>query len=106
MSVANYCYTKYGLRPELEESEGFLAADRVMTAIGMNSVEMNPNTAADPETQFWTNVTAEFELSEGGMKSELALMVTDPNDRMKVEAIMEGRAGYLEQEKTKLLDGN
>lgn len=44
-----------------------------------------------------------FQLSEEGMKKDLAIMITDPSNRMKVEAIMEGRAGYLEEESTKEL---
>lgn len=104
MSVANYIFTKAGLRPALEQDEGFLATDRVMTAIGMNEVPVDLNTAEDPETQFWTNVIGTFQLTEEGMKQELAIMVTDPSNRMKVEAIMEGRAGYLEEETTKELN--
>lgn len=102
MSVANYVYTKAGLRPSLEQDEGYLAADRVMTAIGMTT-PIDLNCAEDPENQFWTNVTGTFELSEEGMKSDLAVMITDPSNRMKMEAIMEGRAGYLGEESTKEL---
>ena len=103
MSVANYIYTKAGLRPSLEQDEGYLATDRVMTAVGMNHA-VNLNTAEDPETQFWSNVDGTFQLSEAGMKKDLAIMITDPNNRMKVDAIMEGRAGYLEAESTKALN--
>lgn len=92
MSVANYIYTKAGLRPALENDEGYLAADRVMTAVGMNQIAVDLNTAEDPETQFWTNVNQTFSLTETGLKKDLAIMVTDPSNRMKVEAIMEGRA--------------
>lgn len=104
MHVANYVYTKAGLRPALENDEGFLAADRVMGAVGMNDVAIDLNTAEDPETQFWTNVNGTFKLTEADMKSNLAIMITDPSNRMKVEAIMEGRAGYLEEESTKSLN--
>jgi hypothetical protein len=102
MSVSSYVYAKAGLRPALAEDPGFLAADRVMKAIGMN-VDINLNTAEDPENQFWTDVSGTFQLSEQGMKENLAIMITDPSNRMKVEAIMEGRAGYLEEESTKEL---
>lgn len=104
MSVASYVFTKAGLRPALEHDEGYLATDRVMTAIGMNKIKYNINTAEDPESQFWTNVDGTFELSEIGMKKDLAMMITDPSNRMKVDAIMEGRAGYLEAESTKALN--
>lgn len=104
LSPANYIYTKAGLRPALEQDEGYLATDRVMQAIGMNEVKVDLNSAADPETQFWTNVNGTFALTEGGLKENLAIMITDPSNRMKVEAIMEGRAGYLEEESTKQLN--
>ena len=102
MSVAGYAYAKAGVRPALQQDEGFLAADRVMTAIGME-MPINLNSAMDPEMQFWSNVDSTFHLSEEGMKKDLAIMITDPSNRMKVEAIMEGRAGYLEEESTKEL---
>ena len=73
-----------------------------MKAIGMD-VEINLNTAQDPEGQFWKEVNGTFQLSEVGMKKNLAIMITDPSNLMKVEAIMEGRAGYLEEESTKNL---
>lgn len=103
MSVAAYVYTKAGLRPALAQDEGYLAADRVMTAIGANDLPINLNSAMDPESQFWTNVDSTFKLTEEGMKQNLAIMITDPSNRMKVDAIMEGRAGYLEEESTKAL---
>lgn len=45
MAVANYVYTKCGLRKGLEEDEAYLATDRVMTAIGMNDHTYSLNTA-------------------------------------------------------------
>lgn len=102
MSVANYAYAKAGVRPALQEDEGYKATDKVMTAVGME-LPISLNTAMDPEMQFWSNVDNTFHLSEVGMKKDLAIMITDPSNRMKVEAIMEGRAGYLEEESTKEL---
>lgn len=96
-------YAKMGLRKDLEENEDYLATDRVMTAIGLNAHSYSSLTAEDPESQFWRNVNSTFTLSETGLKSNLAIMITDPNNKMKVEAIMEGRAGYLEEEKTQAL---
>lgn len=102
MTVTSYVYAKAGLRPAMLEDPGYLAADRVMKAIGMD-VEIDLLTAEDPESQFWGAVSGTFGLSEVGMKENLAIMITDPSNRMKVEAIMEGRAGYLEEESTKEL---
>ena len=102
MSVANYAYAKCGARPALREDEGYKAADKVMAAVGMD-LPISLTTAMDPEMQFWSNVDNTFHLTEVGMKKDLAIMITDPSNRMKVEAIMEGRAGYLEEESTKEL---
>lgn len=103
MTVSSFAYAKAGLRPALAEDPGFLAADRVMKAAGLN-VDIDLTTAEDPESQFWSTVDGTFQLSEIGMKENLAIMITDPSNRMKVEAIMEGRAGYLEEESTKNLN--
>lgn len=101
LSVTEYIYTKMGARPNMAEDEGFLAADRVMTAIGMNQIDYTTTTALDPEGQFWRQVNNVFALSEVGLKQDLAIMITDPANKMKVDAIMDGKAGYLEEETTK-----
>lgn len=44
LSVAAYAYAKAGVRPGLKQDEGFLAADRVMKAIGME-LPINLNSA-------------------------------------------------------------
>jgi len=78
LSVANYMYTKMGARKDHLEDEGYLATDRVMTAIGMNCVPYTKTTARDPEGQFWSQVNNVYSLTEVGLKSELAIMITDP----------------------------
>lgn len=62
-----------------------------MKAIGMDEVEIDTKTAEPYETQFWNNFDGIYGLSEIGMKQELPFFITDPSNRMKVEAIMEGR---------------
>jgi hypothetical protein len=74
-----------------------------MTAIGMNCLPYTKTTARDPEGQFWVQVNNVYSLTEAGLKSELAIMITDPQNKMKVDAILEGKAGYLEEEKTQML---
>jgi len=59
---------KTGYRPDLENSEDYLSTDRVMTAIGMNRVELTKLTAEDFESQFWGNFDGLFELKEIDMK--------------------------------------
>ena len=45
MSVASYCRAKSGARPDLVESEAYLAADRVLDAVGLGLVPINKLTA-------------------------------------------------------------
>jgi hypothetical protein len=100
LSVSSFVYAKAGLRPDVASSEEFAATDRVMSAVGMNEVEISMLTAEDLETQFWNNLDATYNLTETGLREELPYFITDPSNRMKVEAIMEGRQEQLNAEET------
>lgn len=63
-----------------------------MTAIGMNEISMDVHTAEEFETQFWNNLDGVYNLNEASLREEIPYFVTDTSNRMKVEAIMEGRA--------------
>lgn len=91
ISVTSYVLAKKGLRPDLAESEEFGATDRVMSALGMNEVELDSTTAEPYESQFWSNLDGVFNLSDASLKEEIPYFITDTSNRMKVEAIMEGR---------------
>jgi hypothetical protein len=104
ISLAAYCYTKQGLRPDLENDEAFLATDRVMKAIGMQEIPITILTAESFEDQFWSNFDGQNGLTELQMREELPFFITDPSNRMKVEALMDGRTdAALEQEETQQL---
>lgn len=100
LSVSAFVFAKAGLRPDVASSEEFAATDRVMTAVGMNEVEISTLTAEDLESQFWSNLDATYNLTEVGLREELPYFITDPSNRMKVEAIMEGRQEQLVAEET------
>lgn len=91
LNVAPFALTKAGLRKDLAGSEEFLTTDKVMTAIGMNTIELTRLTAETFESQFWTNFDGQFTLTEIQMREDLPVFITDPSNRMKVEAIMDGR---------------
>lgn len=59
---------KMGFRPDLAGTEGFEAADKVMTAIGMNEIPFDTKTAESYEEQFWGNFDGKFELTEIEMR--------------------------------------
>ena len=101
LNVAPFVMTKTGLRNDLAETEEFLTTDKVMSAIGMNTIALTKPTAESFESQFWSNFDGQFTLTEIGMREELPVFITDPTNRMKVEAIMDGRADALDAEETK-----
>lgn len=106
LSVTSFVLAKQGLRPDVAASDDFAATDKVMAAIGMNDIEITKNTAEQYESQFWSNFDGVYNLTEEALREEIPYFVTDTSNRMKVEAIMEGRADEaLEQEEaTKQLD--
>ena len=95
--------TKTGLRKDLANTEELLTTDKVMSAIGMNTIELTTKTAETFESQFWSNFDGQFTLTELQMREDLPVFITDPSNRMKVEAIMDGRADALDAEETKQL---
>lgn len=62
-----------------------------MKAIGLNKIKLTKKTAEDYESQFWSNFDVTYNLTEIGLKEELPYFVTDPSNRLKVEAILSGR---------------
>ena len=104
MTVQQYVLAKQGMRPDLANDEDFLTTDKVMTAIGMTEIPLSNLTAEPYEVQFWSNFDGQFNLTEIQMREELLYFITDPTNRMKVEAIMEGRSNaHLETEETQQL---
>ena len=91
LSVTSYVLAKKGLRPDLAKSDEFNATDRVMTALGMNEVELSSTTAEGFESQFWNNFDGTYNLTDASLKEEIPYFITDTSNRTKVEAIMEGR---------------
>jgi hypothetical protein len=104
LSVTPYVLAKQGLRPDIAGSDDFAATDKVMEALGMNEISLDKNTAEDYESQFWTNFDGVYNLTEVTMREEIPYFITDTSNRMKVEAIMEGRAQEsVEAEETQQL---
>ena len=99
-----YVLAKQGLRPDIAGSDDFAATDRVMEALGLNEISLDKTTAEDYESQFWSNFDGVYNLTEVTMREEIPYFITDTSNRMKVEAIMEGRAAeQVEAEETQQL---
>ena len=103
LNVAPFVMTKSGLRKDLADTEEYLTTDKVMSAVGMNTIPLTNLTAETYESQFWSNFDGQFKLTEIEMREDLPVFITDPSNRMKVEAIMDGRADALDAEETKQL---
>lgn len=70
----------------------------------MNEIALNQKTAENYESQFWNNFDGVYNLTEVTMREEIPYFITDTSNRMKVEAIMEGRAQEsVEAEETQQL---
>ena len=85
---------KSGLLPHLAHDEGFLAADRVMDAVGLNAYPLDRKTAEPFEHQFWSSLDGHLQLTEASMRAELPA-ITGPSGGMKAEAIMGGETQRL-----------
>lgn len=85
ISVRAYVNCKQGLRPDLENNEGFLAADRVFNQIGVDT-EVTKLSAQDFAFQFWDSFSKRFNLTEDDMRSELKnIMSADPSTAKLLE---------------------
>ena len=87
-SFTTYLYASLG---QLPQDESYQAAARVMTALGLNTIEIDKKTAQPYEEQFWDQYDVIFELTEDGLARELPSFVTDPSNKAKVEALIAGR---------------
>jgi len=89
LSVSQYVQGLAGARPDLAQSEGFQAAQRVFAAIGLGDFQPDKTTAEIFDHQFWTEFDSQFELTELSMREDLPNLIANPTNRMKVEALME-----------------
>jgi len=91
LSLTNYVYAKKGIRKDLQNGQDYQATERVMTAMGANEIPLSTLTAEPLENQFWSAFDQLFNLTEVSMREHMPFFITDPNNRMKVQAILDGR---------------
>lgn len=88
-SYSLYIMARTGQLDHLASDPGFQATLRVMNAINLGQIEFNPHTSAEPnEEAFWNQFDIIYQLSEESMQEELPYFVTDPSNRVAVEALM------------------
>jgi hypothetical protein len=103
-SFSVYIMARCGLLDHLQGDEGFSATMRVLDTMGLGAMDFNDKTAMPTEEQFWEQFDGVYSLTEAEMKRELPNFVTDPNNRSKVDALLEGRTESLkETEQTRQL---
>lgn len=85
-----------GKLQHLAGEEGYEAAMKVMSAIGLDGFKVSRKTAAPAEQQFWYHFDQTMQLSQDGLKSALPVMTLDANNKAAVEALLSSRQ---EQEK-------
>lgn len=77
---------------------------KVLDRMGLGRISIDTHTSNPYELQFWEQFDILMELNEQEMLKELPVFVTDPNNRAKVEALLEGRKrDAIGHEETKTL---
>ena len=102
-SLNAYIFAKLGHFKHMEGDAGYEAAKKVMEKLGLSDIEFNKHTSMPYEQQFWEQFDIIMQLSEEEMMRELPLFVTDPANKSKIEAILEGRRKEFDQESTKAI---
>lgn len=73
----------------MKSDADFEGCMKVFTALGFDTMEFELHKTAEPiEEQFWNQFDGMYDLTEAGMREELPLFITDPNNRAKVEALI------------------
>ncbi len=83
-----YILAKTGKLDYLEGDPGFNATMRVLSALGFDEIKFNDKSAEPMEEQFWKHVDAIYNLPEEGLKAHLPILITDPQNRVAVEALL------------------
>lgn len=75
--------------------EGFDAAQRVWSALGLDEIVFNNKTSEPVDEQFWKHFDVMFEITEVGMRKDLPHFCVDPSNRAKVEALLNKEHQHL-----------
>lgn len=83
-----YILAKTGKLDYMKGDAAFETAMKVFTALGFDNIELTNKTAEPYEEQFWNGFDGLYNLTEAELKQDLQLIITDPNNRAKVQALM------------------
>ena len=79
---------KLGKLEHLKDDAGYQATTRVLSALGFDNIQFDTHTAEPLEEQFWQQFDGLYQLSEHELRQDLHLIVLDPSNRAKVEALL------------------
>jgi len=69
--------------------DGYNALQKVLEAIGLDDIEFDPMTAEPVEEQLIRFIDAEFDVKESDLTKVLPIIIADPRERAKIEALLE-----------------
>lgn len=101
-SLTTYLYARLGKLSVSAQNADFQATERVFQKLGLDQIEMDKTTAQPYECQFWSQYDIIQQLSEEELRRDLPILVTDLNNRAKVEALLEDRKVLPNEETHKL----
>ena len=92
-----------GLADELKHDTAFQAFVKGNGLLNLNQIEYNEHTSQPIIDQFWEQYDLVFGLTEEGLKKDLGVIITDPSDRARVEAILNNKSSGIAKEQTQYI---
>lgn len=100
--MTTYLYARLGQISNIEQNTDYQASQRVFQKLNLDHIDIDRNSARPYEEQFWEQYDIIQELNEEEFRKDLPLLVTDPSNKAKVEALLEDRR-VLQVEETQRL---
>ena len=104
-SLTTYLYARLGRLPDIEQNADYQVTQKVFEKLGLNHINVDNLTAQPYEEQFWDQYDILQQLTDEEFRQDLPLMVTDPSNRAKVEALLDDRK-VLPSEETQRLEAH
>jgi len=95
MSMTNFILANRGLRQDLVNDEGYLAAEKAFAASGIK-IDLTQTTAMSFDDQFWYSYDEQQGLTEIEMRELIPQIMKNPSNRAQIEAIMEERKAEIQ----------
>ena len=100
--LTTYLYARLGRLPNIEQDADYQVTQKVFEKLGLNHIDIDRKTAQPYEKQFWEQYDILQKLTDSEFRQDLPLLVTDPANRAKVEALLEDRKVLPSEESHRL----